>query len=326
MPAHNPTAGDVHVDAVLTNISEAWVQDTGNFIADQVFPMVPVAKQSDLYYKYDQNDFWRDEAQLRAPSTESAGGGYRLSTDSYFCHIWAFHKDVDDPTRANADSPLSPDRDATSFVTTKLMMRRERLFVNSFFQSGVWGQDLTGSAAAPGAGEFLQWDQASSDPVGDVDAERNRVASQTGFMPNVLVVSPYVHSAIRNNADVRDRFKYTQGGVVSEDMLAALFEVDRYVVARSAYASNAAGATEAYDFNFGKSALLVYAAPSPALMQPTGGYTFVWSGLLGANAFGGRIKNFRMEHLEADRIEGEMAIDAKLTAASLGVFFENAVA
>jgi hypothetical protein len=33
-----PTQSQVHVDAVLTNISVGYMQDAANFIADKVFP------------------------------------------------------------------------------------------------------------------------------------------------------------------------------------------------------------------------------------------------------------------------------------------------
>ncbi|MFN9111239.1 MAG: hypothetical protein ACK5XN_14350, partial [Bacteroidota bacterium] len=73
-----PTPGDVHVNAPLTNISIAFLQNAANFVATRVFPNIPVQKQSDRYYVYERGDFNRDEMQLRAPATASAGGGYTL--------------------------------------------------------------------------------------------------------------------------------------------------------------------------------------------------------------------------------------------------------
>jgi len=72
-------------------------------------------------------------------------------------------------------------------------------------------------------------------------------------------------------------------------------------------------------------ALLVYSAPSPGLMVPSAGYMFSWNGLLGSGAMGNRIKNFRMEHLASDRIEGELAFAAELVSAQLGCFFRDCV-
>jgi len=119
-----PNVNSVHVDAILTNISVAYLQNQNNFIADKVFPIVPVDKKSDKFFTYTKNDWFRDEAQRRADATESAGSGYNLSTDTYSADVWAFHKDVGDQTVANADAPLNPLREATEFVTRRLLLPR----------------------------------------------------------------------------------------------------------------------------------------------------------------------------------------------------------
>jgi hypothetical protein len=73
------------------------------------------------------------------------------------------------------------------------------------------------------------------------------------------------------------------------------------------------------------SALLCYSAPSPGLMVPTAGYTFSWTGLIGAGNQGNRIKRFRMDPLNSDRVEIDCAFDQKLVAADLGCFFNTCV-
>lgn len=89
----NPTAGDVHVNAPLTNISIAYMQKAEMFIADKVFPMVPVQKQSDRYFVYPKGAWFRSEAKERAPGTESAGSGFEIdNTPTYYCKVTAIHK------------------------------------------------------------------------------------------------------------------------------------------------------------------------------------------------------------------------------------------
>ena len=89
-----PTVSDVHVNRPLTDLSVAFIQMAADFVADRVFPTVPVQKQSDLYFVYSREDWYRSQAERRAPGTESAGSGWDLSTDSYFAHKYAIHKDV----------------------------------------------------------------------------------------------------------------------------------------------------------------------------------------------------------------------------------------
>src|SRR5512135_2606714 len=115
-----PSQSEVHTDAMLDNISIAYIQSQDVFLFPKVFPIIPVGKQSDKYYTFTKNDWFRDEAQKRADSTESAGSGYGLSSDSYFCDVWAFHKDVGAQTRANADTQIDLARGAVQFVTQRL--------------------------------------------------------------------------------------------------------------------------------------------------------------------------------------------------------------
>ena len=177
-----PNINSVHIDAILTNISVAYLQNQANFIADKVFPVIPVDKKSDKYFVYTKNDWFRDEAQRRAPGTESAGGGYNLSTATYSADVFAFHKDVDDQTTANADAPLNPLREATEFVTRRLMLRRELQFVSDFFTTGVWADDVTGVAGTPSSGQTKQWsDYTSSDPISDIENGKAEMLGTTGM-------------------------------------------------------------------------------------------------------------------------------------------------
>lgn len=323
-----PTQSDVHVNAPLTNISIAYIQNARNFISDRVFPIAPVDKQADLYWLYTKNDWFRDEAKLRGAGAESAGGGYNLdSSNSYYCHPYAFHKDIPDQLRKNADSGLNLDRDATELITQRLLVRRERIWAANYFATSKWAKDYTGVAAGavPGT-SFIQWsDYASSDPIADIELARMYILGTTGYKPNKLVLGAQTFSKLKHHPDVVDRYKYTNSDVITADMLAKLFEVDELLVGESIYATNAEGGTAAYDFINGKGALLVYSAPTPSLLVPSGGYTFAWKGMSGMGS-AIRMKSFRMEHLESDRVEGEYAFDCKLIASDMGVFFATAVA
>ena len=323
----NPTLSDVHVNGPLTNVSIAYALNADRFIAPQVFPNVPVAKQSDAYYTYARDDWFRADAQLRAPGTESVGGGYRIGQDTYFAHVYAFHKDIDDQIRANADPGISMDRDASRYVTNNLLLRREKLFVSTFFGTGIWGRDVTGVAGAPAANQFQQFDQAASKPIEVLRAEILAMSELTGYEPNTLVMGPRVWNALADHASFLERIKYTERGVVGTDLLASLLGIERVLIPRGIEVTTAEeAAVDTYAFLFGKSMWLGYVAPSPGLMQPSAGYTFSWTGFLGAGAMGLRMKTFRMEHLESDRVEGEMAFDMKVVAPELGTFFSTAVA
>jgi hypothetical protein len=224
---------------------------------------------------------------------------------------------------------IKVDQDHTESVTRKLQIRRERLWADGFFKDGVWGKTYTGGVFG-GAPEFVQWSDwtaGHSNPLVDVDVARDYMANLTGFRPNKMVVSPAVHAALKQHPEVLDRIKYTQQGVITEQLLAALFEVEEYLVMWGIYNSSANPAAPVFGYiGQAKAALLAYVPKNPGIKTASAGYTFAWKGLLGANAGGSRVKKFRMDHLEADRIEGEMAMDCKAVATDLGVWFKDAVA
>ena len=322
-----PNINSVHIDAILTNISVAYLQNQDNFIADKVFPVIPVDKKSNKYFTYTKNDWFRDEAQRRAPGTESAGGGYNLSTGTYSCDVFAFHKDVDDQTLANADTPLNPLREATEFVTRRLMLRRELQWVSDFFATSVWGTDVTGVAGTPTAGQTKQWsDYTSSDPISDIENAKSGILSATGMEGNTLVLGYDVFKSLKNHPDLVDRIKYTSSQTITTDMLAAMFDIPRVIVAKAVKATNNEGATEAYSFAHGKKALLCHVAPQPGLLTPSAGYSFSWTGVSGGLGATIGTSQFRMESIKSDRVEAEMAFDNKVIGSDLGYFFSAIVA
>lgn len=322
-----PKMQDAHIDRALTNISVSYLQDASAFIADKVFPIVPVKRQSDVFYQYSKADFMRDEAQVRGAGTESAGGDYGVEAqEPYYCRKHAFHKDVTEEERANYDEPLDADHDATDFVSQKMLIRREMQWASNFFKTGVWGTEIAGGDAA-GDGVATKWDLPTSNPIKDVTEAGVKMAGETGFKPNTLVLSPYAFNALKNHEDILDRIKYTQKGIVTADLLATLFEVEHVYVAWSVVNSAAKGADAAVNFIMGKHALLCYSNPRPGLRKPSAGYIFAWTGLEGAGAYGNRIVRLPMDllGLGTERIEGEMAFDAKKVCGDLGVFFKDIV-
>jgi hypothetical protein len=335
----NPTAGDVHVNVPLTTISLASIQAGANFIADKMYPNIPVMKQSDRYFRYSRADFNRNQMQRRAPSSESAGGGYNIdSSPTYFAEDFALHKDISDRIRANADNPLNMDRDASLWLANQAMIQREVSFVANHFSTGKWSTEVTGVDASPsGATEFLQWGDEASTPITDIRQQKAAILEATGFEPNKLTLGYRVYNKLIDHPEVIERVKFgqTPGGPAraNANVLAQILEVDEVLVAKAVYNTGAEGtnytnsqANEASTFIAGDHALLAYVNPTPSILTPSAGYTFSWTDWLGATTLGYRIKTFRIERLASDRVEIEMAYDQKQVMAELGAFFKHAVA
>lgn len=343
MPYISPSPGDVHVNRPLTNIAVAYMQNANNFVADRVFPNIPVSKQSDAYFVYERGSWNRDEMKERAPGTESAGGSYDLDNDVYYARVRAYHKDVPDQVLDNADDPLNLDRDATNFVSGKALLNREVAFAAKFFKKAVWSFNVDGVASSPtavgsltpkgdgsqGSNDILKWSDAASNPIEDVRRGCTSVQQETGFRPNKVLLSRPVYDVLVDHPDIvarLDRGQTPTGPAqANRESLAALFEVDEVVVMEAIINTAVQGNTAAHSFIGGNHCLLVYSAPAPGLLVPSGGYTFSWTGRAGNSQQGVRIKRFRIEQLEVTRVEAQQAYDQKLIGADLGYFFDSII-
>lgn len=326
------TPGDMHVNRELTTVMIAYQQTEDNFVADKVFPNIPVDKPTDFYNKMGRRSFLQTNMQKRAPRTETPGVDWNFTRDVFATEVWGLHHDVEDQMRSSADESWNLDKTGTELITQQALIRREKEWFNTFFKTGVWTRDNTGVAAGPTGNQFLQFDQAASSPIKTFRALRRRFHKRTGKMPNFAVLGPDVWDTMIDHPEFIERIKYTQNSIkLSEALVAAAIDIDNVYIAGAVEATSAvdeltADPVPTTNYIGAPNDMLVgYAAPRPSRETPSAGYTFSWKGYLGASAFGGRIKKFRMEALAADRIEIEMAYDYKAVATELAEFYDNAV-
>ena len=332
----SPGPTDVHVNRPLTNISIAYALNEMDYVAGRVFPDVPVMKQSDIYYTIPRGAFLRDEMKERAPGTESEGASFTFATADYRCKTWALHKNIDDESRANYDSPLMADRTATRFLSEKGLIRKERLFVDTYMKDSVWTYGVDGAAnrsvstyLATASNTVVHWSVSTSTPIEDIRTWKRVVQAGTGKKPNVLVLGPQVYDALLDHPDIvarLDRGQTNGPAMATRTALAAIFEIDEIMVMEGIYNAAAEGVADSIQFVNAKDALLCYRTNSPALEEPTAGYTFSWSARVGAANMGTRIKRMRIETHESDRIEIQMAFVQKVVAPDLGFWIDGIVA
>src|SRR5579884_2536653 len=250
-----PTLSSVHVNRPLTAFSLMFAQSMAGaeFVAERAFPALPVDKQSDVYFEYTRGDFNRDTMKLRGLSSESAGDGYKVDANpTYTCQQWSLHKDIDDRIRANRDTPLSPDRDATIFLTQKALTRKEVFWTSQYFKTGVWTANCTGNSSASSignSGTFGYWDLATSTPVEDIRAAKTQMRLNSGgYTANKIIFDEPTWNALIDHPSLVDRVKYGQTGprpaMVSRQILAEILELDEVLVSNAIQNTAMEGATE----------------------------------------------------------------------------------
>ena len=322
------TPSQVHIDQPLTNLTLAFVQDQNAFIADKVFPVVGVERQSDKYYIYDRDNMNRTgDVKALAPRTEVNRIGLSISNSSYYADVYGLGMDFDQQTLANEDAALDIRAAGARTLTNRLLIHREEQFASTFFAGGVWGTDSTPSN--------LWSDYTNSTPIKDVtNARRTMQLKSGGFKPNTMVVGKEVRDILVNHPDILARLN---GGAtvdntakITDAKLAEMFEVENFYVMEAVKNTAVEGAAESNAFIGGKHALLVHGPQGAGLMTPAAGLTFAWNNIPGANNLGITVESFSDDALKrqqvAEHIQVKMAYDMKVTGADLGYLFEDVVA
>ena len=322
------TPSQVHIDQPLSNLTLAYVQEQTNFVADKVFPVVGVARQSDKYYIYDRANMNRaGDVKKLAPRTEVNRIGLKISNDSYYTDVYGLGMDFDEQTIANEDAMLEIRSAGAQTLVNRVLIEREQQFATTFFSAGVWTTDVTPAN--------LWSDYTNSTPITDVTTGRRTMQLLAGGMkPNTMVIGKEVRDILVNHPDVLARLNggatVTNTALVTDAKLAEIFEVENFFVMEAVANTAAEGLAEVNAFIGGKNALLVHTPRTSGLMTPAAGLTFAWNNIPGVSNLGITVESFSDDALKrqqvAEHIQVKMAYDMKVVGADLGYFFSSVVA
>ena len=261
----------------LANVSIAYKNPDEAYIANEVFPIIDNCPPEAKITTYPKGAWFRDEAGPRGPGGESRRGGYKLDSIPISTQEFGFAKEVPDEDREIAllqgSPPLNPDQDAIEFCTDKIMLNKEVRTANIVLAStwsGVAGEDAAGLWAAGTGNTFLT----------DVRARSETIRANTGRKPNALVIDEGTYNSLKEESTVLTKIQYTQLGILTKDLLAAILEL-RWVYVAGAIKSTAKEKKDGTDFtasdiwekNAGKGAgFLFYRPPVVGLKIPSAGY------------------------------------------------------
>jgi hypothetical protein len=271
-----PNVRETIVAGPLQNVSIAY--RNRSYIADRVFPIIDGVSPKAKIAKYLKGAWFRDEAGIRASGTRANRGGYPTGYLDIATKEYAFAKEVTDEDRRDAAQlgapPLKPDQDAIEFATDKIDLKKERR-IASLVLGGTW----SGVAGEDAAGLWAPND-ATNTFVTDVLARIETIRSNTGLKPNALAMDHGTYNALKKLDDLLNRIKYTERGILTAELIAAIFDLDEVLIGEAIYSTakeTKAGtdftASNVWEKNAGKgSAFLFYKPPTPGLKIPSSGY------------------------------------------------------
>ncbi|WP_397599130.1 hypothetical protein [Silvanigrella sp.] len=329
----------IHINRPMTNISVAYIQDADKFVANKIFPEIPVEKESASYFIYDSKQYLRDDVKKVAPGGNAPSIELTVkSKDAYICESWELQTKIPIAHQVNADEPLNIQIDTTELLTRKSLINREINFARTFMRTGCWETNFKGGKENK-EDNIIQWDQRTAAPIDNIDDWKELVYLKTGFEPNTLVLSKPAWRKLKKNTELLSRILYKGGddpAIVTRQTIAAIFELDNIYIMDAIYNQGKEGdTTTPNEYISGKSALLCYVPESPGLKTPASGYTFAWTGLqkqLNGNREFDRIGNgsFCTEmwwdiNCKSHIVRTSDARDQRLVGKELGVFIDNIV-
>lgn len=294
-------SGNVHIDQTLTQISLEWPNN--GFVAERLFPTVVVKKQSDKYYWFGRDAWVAEKSDYRAPGTvanEIPGVG--LALDSYYATEHALQIPVHDEERENADSVLSPDRDATELVTQKIHLGRELAMMRMVTDATKYATGMTKALVGT-----AQWsDFTNSDPIKDIKDGMRAFHAKVFFEPNTAVVPYQVMSVLEDHPKILARIQYTDRGILTPELVAAVLGLPNVIIPGAAVGTGV-GPNITASYMWGKDVLLAWVPPRAGLKVPAFAYEFVW----GYSGKAQQVDRWREEPRKSDLIRVGRRYDLK---------------
>jgi hypothetical protein len=305
-----PLISQVKFDQLLTNISVQFAAAPEGYLADMVLPPVPVMKESAAYWVYDKSRMDTPDSK-RAPRSEYNRVDWNVTTDTYLAEQYGLEGEIDDEERKNAAAPLDLDIDTTEIVTDMVLNNRELRITQLVLNTANVPNNITLAGAA-------QWSDPTSDPLTDIANARKAIyAAAPGYTPNTIAVGYAVFEALKAHPDIKEVVKYTERAIITRQILAAVFEVDDFLIGKVTRRTSKEGQADAFADVWGKDALLFYKETRPTLKRASFGYQMRENDL--------RVFRYREDKRDTDVIRVSEKQDEKLVAPQLGYLIKQAV-
>jgi hypothetical protein len=283
-PRHN--IKNTHYDQYLTNISVSY-NDTQEFIAEQIVPVVEVDKQSDRYMVFDyQTHMVADDDLRRAPGTVASEMRTGFSDDAFFCTGYAKRYALYDEEIANADEERigSLKEMAAKQVKAKLLLNKEIQTANLMTNPNNFHSDLrvTFTDTGDSSGHFFKWsDLVNSDPMRDVFILKEKAERLGAPDFNTLVLSKPVYNMLKFHPKLKVHLAgFISPELVSDAAMKELFGIENLIVANSRFRTSAQeriGYGGLTNYIFGNNAVLMHLPKAPGRDVISAAYTFQWT-------------------------------------------------
>lgn len=286
------SVGNVHVNAPLTNLARLYRPLDDGFIAEEICPRLPVVHETDVFYTWQQGDFFGTEvSDLTADRTEPRELDFLATTEAYRCVRRELAWTISTRERNNADNQLRLAEVKQRGVLGRLQLLREMrvaaILSEAATSTVINGETFTGGIVSGStAAATTKWDNAAQTYQGvltDIVKGITKMRQAIGVRPNVIVIPAAVveglHKSLFFSNSTGPQAVYS-GSPASEPLFSqypllppTLFGM-RVLVPGNIKNTAKEGQTASYSDIWGEQVVLAYVTPGPAMEIPSLAYTF----------------------------------------------------
>ena len=196
----------------LKSYAYGVAQDVKTTLADFIAPRVPVGVGSGQFKKFSDKNAFQVYETLRAVGGKAKRIEFEASDGNFNCAANALELPIDDQERekaGGADQALEESR-ARTLVINASLAREKKVF------------DLVKANVAAVASKGTWSSSASADPIDEIDEQIAAIATETGLMPNRMVIGLGAWRILKNHANVLKRQTGVSNKGVSLEVLAGM--------------------------------------------------------------------------------------------------------
>lgn len=302
--------GSIRVSRPLTNLSVKYTNS--EYIANEVLGSVAVKNESDQYWVFDSDR--RMEDTLRANGAQANAVNWKASVSSYNVEEHTLKDVITDRDYANADSPLELDKTTSENLIDKILLRQEYDAATLLFTTTTFSNNTTLTSATS-----WRYNTITSAPILNYLSATGVIIANSGKRPNKIIMGWEVFANLKENANVYGRIQYVEKSILTEEIMASVFDVNMVHVGTSVRETAKEGATSDIGFIWGNDSVIGYFDKKPGLKKITAATNFR------VKQYGSpyKVKKYRSEDVEGNWIECQSMYVAKAIATSCGYLFKT---